>query len=165
MNNLIQESIIKFSESFQLPEKIIHADDLPWIPYDDETCQFKPLRFDLTTGNWTYLFKIKGSTVIGRHRHTGGNVIGFNLQGHWRYKDRDWVAKPGSFIFEPPGDIHTLITEGEEDVITLFILGGTLQFFDDDNNILGQDDVFTIYKRYRDYCSKQGIPVREDLVY
>lgn len=128
MNNLIQESVIKFSESFQLPEKIIHADDLPWIPYDDETCQFKPLRFDLTTGNWTYLFKIKGSTVIGRHRHTGGNVIGYNLQGHWRYKDRDWVAKPGSFIFEPPGDIHTLITEGEEDVITLFILGGHFNF-------------------------------------
>lgn len=49
----------------------------------------------------------------------GGSVIGFNLKWQWRYEERDWIAKPGTFIFEPPGDIHTLITEGEE-VITLF---------------------------------------------
>jgi 2,4'-dihydroxyacetophenone dioxygenase len=58
-----------------------------------------------------------------------------------------------------------LVTEGEEDVITLFMLGGTLQFFDEENNIIAQDDVFTIYKRYRDFCATNGFPIREDLVY
>lgn len=161
----IQQSMIQFTESFQLPERLIQADDIPWIPYDDETCQFKPLRFDLTSGNWTYLFKLKGNTEVGRHRHTGGSVIGYNLQGQWKYKERSWVAKPGSFIFEPPGDIHTLESIGEEDVITLFILGGALQFFDEEDGIIGQDDVFSIYKRYRDFCEKNGLPIREDLVY
>ncbi|WP_415639911.1 AraC family ligand binding domain-containing protein, partial [Paenibacillus lupini] len=47
-------------------------------------------------------------------RHTGGSVIGYNIQGNWRYDGRDWIANVGSFIFEPPGDIHTLISEKEE---------------------------------------------------
>lgn len=74
------------------------------------------------------------------------------------------MAKPGTFIFEPPGDIHTLITEDEE-VITLFILGGSLQYFDQDNQVIGQDDIFTVLKKYRDYCDENGVEVREDLVY
>lgn len=55
-----------------------------------------------------------------------------------------------AFIFEPPGDIHTLISE---EVITLFILGGALQYFDENNQITGQDDIYTVMKKYRDYCS------------
>ncbi|WP_245850813.1 cupin domain-containing protein [Paenibacillus herberti] len=60
------------------------------------------------------LFKIKSNQVLGKHRHTGGAVIGYNIQGTWRYEGRNWVATPGTFVFEPPGDIHTLITEDEE---------------------------------------------------
>lgn len=57
-----------------------------------------------------------------------------------RYEGREWVAVPGTFIFEPPGDIHTLITEDEE-VVTLFILVGSLQYFDENDQIIGQDDI------------------------
>lgn len=164
MNKLLDETLINFAEKLQLPEKIVNSEDLPWVPFDDGPCHFKPLRFDFTTGTWTYLFKIKPNKTLTRHRHTGGSVIGFNIQGQWRYEERNWVAKPGTFIFEPPGDIHTLITEDEE-VITLFILGGSLQYFDEENQVIGQDDIFTVYKRYCDYCVENGIPCREDLIY
>lgn len=164
MNQLINEAIIKLAENLQLPERVFHIDDLPWVPFDDGTCYFKPLRFDLNTGSWTYLFKIKSNKVLTRHRHTGGSVIGYNLQGQWRYEGRNWIAKPGTFIFEPPGDIHTLITEDEE-VIALFILGGSLQYFDENNAIIGQDDIYTVIKKYRDYCNENGLEVREDLFY
>jgi hypothetical protein len=164
MNQLINEEVIKLAESLQLPERVFHIDDLPWVPFDDENCFFKPLRFDLSTGLWTYLFKILSNKVLTRHRHTGGSVIGYNLQGQWRYGERSWIAKPGTFIFEPPGDIHTLITEDEE-VISLFILGGTLQYFDDDNKIIGQDDIYTVIKKYRDYCIENRLEIREDLFY
>ncbi|MEC0242632.1 AraC family ligand binding domain-containing protein [Paenibacillus dokdonensis] len=86
------------------------------------------------------------------------------MQGQWRYEGRDWVAKPGSFIFEPPGDIHTLIT-GDEEVITLFILGGTLQYFDEDDTVIGQDDIYSVMKKYRDHCNENGIEARDDLIY
>lgn len=163
-STLIEESIVQFAERFQLPERVFQTEDLPWVPFDNGNCRFKPLRFDLNTGTWIYLFKIKANQTLTRHRHTGGSVIGYNLQGRWRYEGRDWVAKPGSFIFEPPGDIHTLITE-EEEVVTLFILGGSLQYFDEDNQVIGQDDIYTVLKKYKDYCEEQGLPYREDLVY
>lgn len=161
--SLIEESVIQLAEKFQLPERIVNIEELPWVPFtDNHSCYFKPLRFDLNTGTWIYLFKIKDNQILGKHRHTGGSVIGYNLQGRWRYEGRDWVAVPGSFIFEPPGDIHTLISE---EVITLFILGGALQYFDENNQITGQDDIYTVMKKYRDYCSVHGLEVREDLIY
>jgi 2,4'-dihydroxyacetophenone dioxygenase len=165
MNNLIEESVLKLAEKFQLPERIFNIDELPWVPFtEDRSCYFKPLRFDLNTGTWIYLFKIKSNQILGRHRHTGGAVIGYNIHGKWRYEGRNWVATPGTFIFEPPGDIHTLITEDEE-VVTLFILGGSLQYFDENNQIVGQDDIYTVLKKYKDYCMQYGIQVRNELIY
>jgi len=167
MNQLINDEIIKLAEQLQLPERVINIDDLPWVPFDqgeEKNCFFKPLRFDLATGTWTYLFKIKSNKVLTSHRHTGGSVIGFNIQGQWSYEGRSWIAKPGTFIFEPPGDIHTLIT-GDEEVITLFILGGTLQYFDSSNHVIGQDDIYTVINKYRDFCKQNHIEVREDLIY
>lgn len=165
MNYLIDEPVIQLAEKFQLPERIVNIEELPWVPFtENHSCHFKPLRFDLNTGTWIYLFKIESNQVLGRHRHTGGAVIGYNIQGKWRYEGRKWVAVPGTFIFEPPGDIHTLITEDEE-VVTLFILGGSLQYFDENNQIVGQDDIYTVIKKYRDFCGIHGIEIREDLIY
>jgi 2,4'-dihydroxyacetophenone dioxygenase len=164
MRKIIDDNVIKFAEQFQLSERVFNIDELPWVPFDDGTCHFKPLRFDLNTGIWIYLFKIQSNKTLSRHRHTGGSVVGYNIQGKWRYEGREWIAKPGTFIFEPPGDIHTLITE-EEEVITLFILGGSLQYFDEENRIIGQDDVYTVLKKYRDFCVMNEIPIREDLIY
>jgi 2,4'-dihydroxyacetophenone dioxygenase len=162
MNELLDTDLIHFAEKLQLPEIVVDTENMPWVPFDDGTCHFKPVRFDFTTGSWTYLFKIEPNRILTRHRHTGGNVIGFNLKGRWRYAERDWVVRPGTFIFEPPGDIHTLITDDEE-VITLFILGGSLQYFDDENQVVGQDDIFTVYKKYCDFCNFNGIPINQQL--
>ncbi|WP_082361228.1 2,4'-dihydroxyacetophenone dioxygenase family protein [Bacillus sp. FJAT-28004] len=162
---LIDETVVKLAEAFQLPERIFQIDDLPWVPFNENhTCYFKPLRFDLSTGTWIYLFKIKSNQVLGKHRHTGGSVIGYNIQGKWRYEGRDWAATPGTFIFEPPGDIHTLITEDEE-VLTLFILGGALQYFNDNDEITGQDDIFTVLKKYKDFCEQNSIQENHELIY
>lgn len=164
VNKLIDEKLIKFAEELQLPDRVFDTEEIHWIPFDDGTCHFKPVRFDFSTGTWIYLFKIKKNKTLTRHRHTGGSVIGFNLKGKWRYAERSWVAKPGTFIFEPPGDIHTLITE-EEEVITLFILGGSLQYFDEEEQVVGQDDIYSVYKRYCDYCNENGLQINDDLLY
>lgn len=164
MTTIIDPSVIAFADQFQLPERVVNIDELPWVPFDDGPCLFKPLRFDLNTGTWTYLFKIKSNQTLTRHRHTGGTVIGYNIQGNWSYEGRSWVARPGTFIYEPAGDIHTLITEDEE-VITLFILSGALQYFDENNQIIGQDDIYTVLKKYHDYCTQHGIAFRDELIY
>ena len=42
-------------------------------------------------------------------------------------------------------------------MITLFILEGTVQYMDDEDNLLHQDDVFSKMDRYLRFCEEQGI--------
>lgn len=139
-----------------LPDQVIHADALPWVPQGDRVW-FKPLRFDLVSGRWVNLLKVTGDGKVNRHRHAGGQVLGYCIQGSWRYLERDWVARPGSLIYEPPGDIHTLVVDGAEEMVTLFLLEGVVQYLDDDDNIIYQDDVFSKLERYLTFCRQQGI--------
>jgi hypothetical protein len=84
-------------------------------------------------------------------------VLGFCIQGSWRYLEREWVARPGTLVYEPPGDIHTLVVDDAEDMITLFILDGVIQYLDDDDQVIYQDDVYTKLDRYLKFCDANGI--------
>ena len=148
-------------EEMGLSDQAIQSDELPWVP-QGERVWFKPLRFDLTSGRWANLLKVKGDGKVNRHRHTGGQVLGYCIEGSWHYLERNWVARPGTFVYEPPGDIHTLVVdEGEEGMLTLFILEGTIQYIDDDDNLIYQDDVFSKLERYLKYCEEQGIEPKD----
>ena len=45
-------------------------------------------------------------------------VTGYVIKGRWRYLEHDWIAEEGSFVYEPPGEIHTLMVPEENDVVT-----------------------------------------------
>jgi anti-sigma factor ChrR (cupin superfamily) len=139
-----------------LPDQAIQSDELPWVP-QGEGVWFKPLRFDLANGRWINLLKVTRGGKVNRHRHSGGQVLGYVIQGSWHYAERDWVARAGTFVYEPPGDIHTLIVDGSEEMLTLFILEGVIQYLDDEDNLIYQDDVFTKLERYLTFCRDQGI--------
>jgi hypothetical protein len=84
--------------------------------------------------------------------------MGYCIEGSWRYLEREWVARPGTFVYEPPGDIHTLVVDEESGGMqTLFILEGTVQYIDDEDNLIYQDDVFSKLERYLKFCEEQGI--------
>jgi 2,4'-dihydroxyacetophenone dioxygenase len=139
-----------------LPDQAIDSDKIPWVP-QGERVWFKPLRFDLVNGRWINLLKVAGGGQVNRHRHSGGQVLGYCIAGSWRYLEREWVARPGTLIYEPPGDIHTLVVDGADGMQTLFILEGVIQYLDDDDNIVYQDDVFTKMERYLNFCRAQNI--------
>ncbi|WP_077212429.1 2,4'-dihydroxyacetophenone dioxygenase family protein [Bacillus dakarensis] len=152
----------EFTEKFNLSDQAIDVNEIPWVPTFEGSNDvfFKPVRFDLTTGNWIHITKFKAGKGNARHRHTGGTVLAYTLQGTWRYLEREWIAKPGTFVYEPPGDIHTLVVVGEEDNITLFSLSGVIEYFDEDGNVTLQDDIFYRMKRYHDYCEQNNIPIK-----
>ena len=143
-----------------LPDQAIQSDELPWVP-QGERVWFKPLRFDLTRGQWINVLKVTGEGRVNRHRHTGGQVLGYCLQGSWRYLERDWMARPGTLVYEPPGDIHTLVVDGAEEMVTLFILEGSVQYLDDEDRLIHQDDVFSKLERYLSFCEQEGIEPRD----
>jgi 2,4'-dihydroxyacetophenone dioxygenase len=151
-----------FSSLPLLPDRAIDVEAIPWVPQGDHIW-FKPYRFDLSTGTWINLRIARGGQ-INRHRHSGGAVLGYCLKGSWHYPERDWIARPGTLVYEPPGDIHTLVVLGDEEMQTLFQVSGILQYLDDQDNVIGMDDVFTKMERYRRFCRENGI-AEVDLCY
>jgi hypothetical protein len=81
--------------------------------------------------------------VLSRHRHSGP-VHAFTLRGRWRYLEHDWVASPGDYAFEPPGETHTLVVPDDvKEMATLFHVTGGYTYVDPYGEALGYEDVFT----------------------
>ena len=59
-------------------------------------------------GYWVNLLRVRKSGVLRRHRHPAP-VHGFVLKGRWHYLEHDWAASEGGYVFEPPGETHTLV--------------------------------------------------------
>src|SRR3546814_10241849 len=77
---------------------------------------------------------------LPRHHHTG-TVIVYTLAGAWRYKEHDWIATPGTLVFETAASAHTpLAVEGQGDVVTLNILVGELLYTDDAGNVIASEN-------------------------
>jgi len=117
-------------------------DERLWVPQTDSV-SFRPLCLCASGGYYVNLLRVQGSGLLSRHRHPGP-VHGFVVKGRWRYLEHDWEAREGSYVFEPPGEIHTLVVpEGVDEMITLFHVTGSLLYCDEDGNVKGADDVFT----------------------
>lgn len=139
-----------------LVELTARDDDKMWIPEASPNCWWRPLMFDLASGNHWELFRVKKSGVLSRHLHPSP-VHGFVLKGSWRYLEHDWVAEPGAFVYEPPGEIHTLTCDSADEMITLFSITGAIVYYDDANNITAVDDNNAIMTRARAHYAATGI--------
>ena len=83
--------------------------------------------------------------VLSRHIHPSW-VTGSVIRGAWRYREHDWVAREGPFVYEPPGEIHTLVVDeqvGATEMITFFNIHGAMVYVDADGQTTGYEDVFT----------------------
>ena len=97
------------------------------------------------------------SGVFTRHRHPAP-VHGYVIKGSWRYLEHDWVATEGTYVFEPPGEIHTLVVdETEEEMITLFHVCGALVYYDEDDQPIGHDDVHTKIEMGKAHFEEVGL--------
>ena len=88
------------------------------------------------------LLRVRRSGVLSRHRHPAP-VHGYVIKGSWRYLEHDWVAGEGDYVFEPPGEVHTLVVDDDDEMITLFHVFGALVYYDEHDQPMGHDDVHT----------------------
>lgn len=127
------------------PEELVldavAGDEREWVPAAMAGVWMRPLLFDTVRGAWTNVVRMRAEGFISRHAHPAP-VHGYCIAGSWRYAERDWAARAGSYVFEPPGDIHTLMAEPGES-LTLFWITGTLIELDDGGKPSGYADVFT----------------------
>lgn len=134
-------------------------DDDPrvWVPQTD-CLSFRPLCFCASQGYYVNLLKFKGGGVLGCHRHPSP-VHALTLKGGWGYKEHDWHASIGTYVFEPPGETHTLIVDDDcEEMVAMFHVTGALIYVDPDTGgVTGYDDVFTKLEMARKWYEECGL--------
>lgn len=127
-----------------------------WVPLADGI-SFRPLNFSTLTGEWSNLLRIRKSGLLSRHRHALP-VHAWVVKGRWHYLESDWVAEEGSYVFEAPGQTHTLfIPEGTGEVVTYFHTQCAISYVDSQGDAAGYDDVFTRIKAARLHYEAVGL--------
>lgn len=143
------------------PEQVVipalpPAGDPTWVKISDVAWS-RPLQLNATLGQYTHILRVTKPGVIARHRHSGG-VHAYVIKGRWHYLEHDWVAEEGSYIFEPPGETHTLVVPDDcHDMITLFQVTGSLIYVDPQGSTTGYYDVFTRIERARKHYAAVGL--------
>lgn len=133
----------------------VSDDDPLWVPLHGGV-SFRPLMFDCSKGAWSNVLKVKPGGSLACHYHTSP-VHAFVLDGAWRYLEHDWVAETGSFIYEPPGELHTLVADETRGMKTFFVTTGSLVYTDSAGRQNGFEDVFTRLALFRDHLAAQGL--------
>ena len=138
-------------------------DERLWVPYANGVW-FQPCCFNVTSGGFSVVLKGLPGSMVGTHYHVG-TVHGYTMRGHWRYLEHDWVAKPGTYIYEPAGEALTLVIteDSPEPMITMFVVEGGLIYLDKRANggFAAYEDGFTLLELTRSYDRETGLDVRQ----
>ncbi len=136
-------------------ELAVSDDERHWVPMG-EGVWVRPLLFDTVNGAWSNVMRTETTGVITRHRHAAP-VHGFVIDGSWHYLEHDWKATPGSYIYEPAGDTHSLHIDDAARSHTIFWITGTMASVDDKGELIGYADVFTRIEQARRHYEKVGL--------
>ena len=132
-------------------------EELPFVSLTDGVL-FQLMQADIGLGLWIVRTKFAPDTTIQRHRHTG-TVFAYTTAGAWRYLEYPEINRPGSYLYEPAGSIHTLHaladTDGQTDVF--FAIYGANLNLDDDGNVESVVDAGSILETYLQGCEEAGL--------
>ena len=134
----------------------IPTDERVWVPQADNVW-FRPLLLNTVSGGWCNLLRVRRAGVLSRHRHPM-LVVGYVIKGRWFYREHDWVANEGDFVYEPPGEVHTLEVPPDcAEMITFFNISGAMIYLDADGRQIGYEDVFTKLEMCRTHYASVGL--------
>ncbi len=142
----------------EIVAKAIPDDERVWVPQADNVW-FRPLMLNTVSGGWCNLLRVRKAGILSRHRHPAP-VHGYVIKGSWRYLEHDWVARAGDYVFEPPGEIHTLTVDSADEMITFFNISGAMIYVDDRGVAVAYEDVFTKIDMCRRHYAGNGLGER-----
>ncbi len=135
---------------------VLPDDERVWVP-QAENVWFRPLCLSTSQGYWVNLLRVRKSGILSRHRHPAP-VHGYVIEGKWKYLEHDWTATEGSYVFEPPGETHTLtVPEDVPQMITLFHITGAMIYVDEKGAVTAYEDVFTKLEMCRKHYIACGL--------
>ena len=82
-------------------------DDRYYVPITD-TVSSRPLWISPQRNQWCDILMAKSAGLVNRHYHPH-EVFAYTISGKWGYLEHDWTATAGDFVYETPGEGHTLV--------------------------------------------------------
>jgi 2,4'-dihydroxyacetophenone dioxygenase len=143
----------------------IGENDLPWMDLGGAGLQL--LHVDLNQGLWVSKTRLPPGYRVPTHYHTG-LVFAVTLKGSWHYLESpEAVNRPGSYLFEPAGSRHTLVTPAdmEGEMVTWFAIYGANINLDEGGNVTSIVDAKSVLDLYRDYCAALGLDCSKLIVH
>ncbi|MDF1645191.1 MAG: 2,4'-dihydroxyacetophenone dioxygenase family protein [Pseudomonadales bacterium] len=136
----------------------ISETDVPFVETGNGS-SMQLLQVDLNQGLWVVKTRMPGGQAVNKHYHTG-SVFAVTIQGQWFYKEYpEYINSPGSYLFEPAGSVHTLMTPEDQEGITetWFAIYGANVNVDEEGNVTSMVDAQSILATYRALCEAQGL--------
>ncbi|MBZ4418039.1 cupin domain-containing protein [Myxococcus sp. RHSTA-1-4] len=133
----------------------VHTDRIPWVPMGRPGFSFKPLRFFHDDSGWMYLLRVEPGTLVPLHRHTG-EVHGYNLAGQRKLIDTGEVIGPGTYVYEPAGNVDSWMAVGDEPVILHITVRGAVEYLGQDGEVVGRVTSNDRLQSYRRWCEENG---------
>ena len=131
-------------------------DDRFYAPLS-ETVGTRPLWISPSQNRWCDVLMCRGAGLVNRHYHPQ-QVFAYTISGKWGYLEHDWVATAGDWVYEAPGESHTLVAyECDEPMRVTFNVTGPLIWLDENGEPNGTFDVFDYIALVRDHYEKNGI--------
>ena len=140
------------------PEIVVSppTDERVWVEIEPNVW-FRPLFFDMNSGSHGEVLRVRRGGVLSRHRHPSP-VHGFVLKGRWRYLEHTWVATEGSYVFEPPGEVHTLtVDEDCDEMETFFVICGPVLYIDGEDRVVHVEDNIGLIELCRERYEECGL--------
>jgi hypothetical protein len=133
--------------------------DVPWVPniaYPGTS--FRLLQADLDAGLYTMHGRMGAGLAVGTHRHHGA-VHMFTLSGSWRYLEHGFLNTAGSYLYEPPGSVHTLQVPATNTELTetFSVIYGTTEYLDAAGNVISVSDAAAALRGYLESCEAAGV--------
>ena len=83
----------------------------------------------------------------------------FTFSGAWGYREHEYINRAGSYLFEPPGSVHTLyvlddVTEVTE---TISVIYGDTEYLGPEGEIVAVSNAATNLEQYLQACEAAGV--------
>lgn len=127
-----------------------------YVPFTD-TVSSRPLWISPTENKWCDILMATSAGLVNRHYHPH-EVFAYTLSGKWGYLEHDWTATRGDFVYESPGEGHTLVAfEHEEPMRVFFVVKGPLIWLDENGETTGYFDVHSYIELCRNHYERVGL--------
>ena len=152
--------IEKVFQSHALPEMYtpdIATDDQRWYVPLSETVGSRPIWISVSQNSWCDVLMSTGPGLVNRHYHPH-EVFAYTISGKWGYLEHDWVATAGDFVYETPGEAHTLVAyESDEPMKVHFKVKGPLIWLDENGDTVDFFDVHHYIRICKEHYEKVGL--------